>query len=113
VRVRAVQVRPDVVLSVVPSDLNIILQRLDPAASTARFDLVVATNVFIYYDVFEQSLALANVARMLRPGGLLLSNTQLTELPGVPMTRVAHTDVVYTETAVGDRVMAYERGGSR
>lgn len=112
VRVRAIQVRPAVVLSVVPQDLNIVLQRLDPLAPAERFDLVVATNVFIYYDVFEQSLALANVARMLRPGGLLLSNTLLTELPGLPMARVAHTDVVYTDTAVGDRVMAYERTGS-
>ena len=113
VRMRAVQARPDVVRSVVPQDLNIVLQRLDPLAPAERFDLVVATNVFIYYDVFEQSLALANVARMLRPGGLLLSNTLLTELPGLPMMRVAHTDVVYTETAVGDRVMVYERGPDR
>ncbi len=113
VRVRAIQVRPSVVLSVIPQDLNIVLQRLDPLAPAERFDLVVATNVFIYYDVFEQSLALANVARMLRPGGLLLSNTLLTELPRLPMTRVAHTDVVYTETAVGDRLMAYELAGSR
>lgn len=108
-RMRAVQVRPDVVRAVVPQDLNIVLQRLDRLPPAAQFDLVIATNVFIYYDVFEQSLALANIARMLRPGGLLLSNTLLTELPGLPLTRVAHTDVVYTETAVGDRIMVYER----
>lgn len=111
VRMRAIQVRPGIVRSVVPQNLNIVLQRLDRLAPAERFDLVVATNIFIYYDVFEQSLALANVARMLRPGGLLLSNTLLTELPRLPMTAVAHTDVVYTETAVGDRIMCYERGG--
>lgn len=113
VRMRAVRVRPDVVRSVKPQDLNIVLQRLDGLATAERFDLVVATNIFIYYDVFEQSLALANVARMLRAGGLLLSNTLLTELPRLPMTAVAHTDVVYTETAVGDRIMAYELADSR
>lgn len=111
VRVRAIRVRPDVVRAMRPRDLNIVLQRPDPLVSAERFDLVVATNIFIYYDVFEQSLALANVARMLRPGGLLLSNTLLTELPRLPMTLVAHTDVVYTETAVGDRIMCYERSG--
>ena len=110
-RIRAVRVRPEVVRSVAPQDLNIVLQRLDRLATAERFDLVVATNIFIYYDVFEQSLALANVARMLRPGGLLLSNTLLTELPRLPMTAVAHTDVVYTETAVGDRIMSYELAG--
>ncbi|MBI3050181.1 MAG: class I SAM-dependent methyltransferase [Acidobacteria bacterium] len=109
VRVRAIQVRPEVLRSVVPQDLNIVLQRLDGLAPAERFDLVVATNIFIYYDVFEQSLALANVARMLRPGGLLLSNTLVPELPGLPMTLVTHTDVVYTETAVGDRILCYER----
>jgi hypothetical protein len=108
VRVRAVAVRPDVVDAVVPQDLDIVLQRLDGLPPAGQFDLVIATNVFIYYDVFEQSLALANIARMLRPGGLLLSNTLLTELPELPMTRVAYTDVVYTETAVGDRVIVYE-----
>jgi SAM-dependent methyltransferase len=113
VRLRAVHVHPDVVRSVVPHDLNIVLQRLEALPPAEQFDLVIATNVFIYYDVFEQSLALANVARMLRPGGLLLSNTLLNELPGLPMTRVAHADVVYTETAVGDRIMVYELAGSR
>jgi SAM-dependent methyltransferase len=109
VRMRAVGVRPDVVRSVTPQDLDIVLQRLDGLPPDRQFDLVIATNVFIYYDVFEQSLALANVAQMLRPGGLLLSNTLLAELPGLPMNRVAYTDVVYTETAIGDRIMVYER----
>ena len=113
VRMRAIQVRPDIVRAVAPQDLNVVLQRLAPLAPAERFDLVVATNIFIYYDVFEQSLALANVARMLRPGGLLLSNTLLTELPRLPMALVAHTDVVYTETAIGDRVMCYERSDDR
>jgi hypothetical protein len=32
------------------------------------FDLIIATNVLVYYDVFEQTLALADVSKMLRPG---------------------------------------------
>src|SRR5918994_2191289 len=74
VKVRAVRVRPDVVLSITPLDLNIVFERLEPLADDERFDLVVATNVFVYYDTFQQALAVTNVGRMLRPGGSLLSN---------------------------------------
>ena len=35
---------------------------------------MIATNVFIYYDVLEQALALANVDAMLKPGAFLLAN---------------------------------------
>jgi len=109
VQVRALRVRPDTVQSIVPRALNIVLQRLSLLPPAERFDLVIATNVLIYYDVFEQSLALANIATMLRPGGLLLSNTLVAELPQLPMALVAHTDIVYTETGVGDRILCYER----
>ena len=63
----------------------------------------------MYYDVFEQSLALANVARMLRPGGLFLSNNFTFELPSTPMRIVGATDVPYTDTGDGDRVFWYQR----
>jgi hypothetical protein len=76
------QIRPVVVLACEPVDLDIIVQRLD-LAPAARFDLIVATNIFVYYDAFEQSLAAENVASMLKPGGILLSNDRLPELaPG-------------------------------
>jgi hypothetical protein len=76
-----VRIRPNVVRAIAPHDLNIVLQRPDPLPDVERFDLVIATNILIYYDVFEQSLALANSARMLRPGGFLLSNNPVFELP--------------------------------
>jgi len=76
VRVRAVRVRPEVVRSVVPRDLNIVVERLDLEPGE-RFDLVVATNVFIYYDRFEQTLGLLNLGTMMRPGGSLLVNQAL------------------------------------
>jgi hypothetical protein len=74
VAVRAVRVRPAVVLTVTSHDLNVVLQRLEPLAPDERFDLIIATNLLVYYDVFERSLALANVDKMLRPGGLFLAN---------------------------------------
>jgi hypothetical protein len=113
VQVRTVMVRPTVVTQVVARDVDVVLERIDVTSDQDRFDLVIATNVLLYYDVFEQSLALANIAAMLRKGGILLSNTRLVELPGLPMTLAGHTDVVYTRLPgigdAGDRVSWYRR----
>ena len=46
-----------------------------------RFDLVVATNVLVSYDPFEQALALSNIAAMLEPGGFFLTNYAVTPRP--------------------------------
>ena len=98
VQLRAVRVPPAVVMAIIPRDLNIVLQRPEPLAADERFDLIIATNILIYYDVFEQSLALSNVAKMLRPGGFFLSNNNPTLiLPTTPMDVVGSTEVVYTD----------------
>ena len=89
--------------------MNVVLQRLEQPEPQKRFDAIIATNVLVYYDVFEQSLALANLAAMLRPGGLLLSNDLLHELPTLPMNAIDHTDVGYTDAGDGDRVIWYQR----
>ncbi len=110
---RAVRIRPEMVTAIEPRDLNIIFQRFNRLADDQRFDLVVATDMLLYYNVFEQSLALANVASMLRPRGLFLSNTGLVELPGIEVNGVGYTDVLYqTLPEVGDRLYAYQRQGS-
>jgi hypothetical protein len=112
VEVRGVAVRPDVLRATTARDLNVVLQRM-PASAGAPFDLVIATNILLYYDVFEQSLAAANIAAMLRPGGLLLTNTRIVELPGIPLGAAGHTDVTYTSQAgvgdTGDRIMWYQK----
>jgi len=106
-KMRAVRIRPDVVRAITPEDVNIVLQRPDVSADR-QFDLVIATNILIYYDVFEQSLALANISRILRPGGLLLTNTPLFELPTIPMRAVGGTTVTYMAGA-SDGVVWYRR----
>jgi hypothetical protein len=111
VAVRSVIVRPPVVLAITPRELNVVLERTEPA-NDGEFDLVVATNILIYYDVFEQSLAAVNVGRMLNPSGVFLSNDRLLELPGSPLRSVGATDVVYMTTGnapKGDRVWWYRR----
>jgi hypothetical protein len=108
-KVRAVRIRPDVVTSISPQDLNIVLQRLTLAAGE-QFDLMIATNILVYYDVFEQSLALANVEKMLRPGGFLLSNNALLELPGSRMHSVDYETVIYSDRPDdGDHIVWYQR----
>ena len=113
VLVRSVRVRPGIVASVVPQDLNIVLQRLGPLPPGERFDLIIATNVLVYYSVFEQCLALTNLAAMLRPGGMLLSNTDVPLLPGLPMVRLGYTEMAYTDRANAvDRVVWFQRMAS-
>jgi len=73
VRARAVDLRPEAVLDVSGEELNIVLERLS-TTETSRFDLVVTTNVLVYYESFEQALAVSNIASMLRDGGLLMTN---------------------------------------
>ena len=97
---RAVRVRPDVVLSLQPVNLNIVLERIH-LAEADRFDLMVGTNIFIYYDAFERALALENAGAMLKRGGLLLTNDRLPEVPGGSMRQAGLTDVQYNRDAVG------------
>ena len=110
--VRSVSIRPEVVLSITPLDLNIVTEGLGESGG-APFDLIVATNILLYYDVFDQSLATANIARMLRPGGFLLTNNRIFELPESPITGVGFTDVVYMSLPgigdTGDRIVWYQK----
>jgi hypothetical protein len=108
VDVRAVRIRPDVVETITARDLDIILQRPDPLPESERFDLVIATNILIYYDVYEQSLALANIAWMLHSGGLLLTNNPLFELPAIPVHQIGETKATYTEAGF-DWIAWYQR----
>jgi len=97
---RAVRIRPDVVLNCQPVDLNIVLERMN-LAEADRFDLMVGTNIFIYYDAFERSLALENAGAMLKREGLLLTNDRLPEVPGGSMRLAGVIDVQYNHDAVG------------
>jgi hypothetical protein len=114
--VRRILVRPATVLSITTQDLNIVLQRPDPLQAGEQFDLMIATNILLYYDVFEQSLAGINIAKMLRPGGLLLTNNRIFELPSTPLSGIDFTDVNYISIpgigSTGDRIIWYQRTGS-
>jgi hypothetical protein len=84
---RAVSVRPPVVLRVTPEDMNVVFQTI-PLPPDKQFDLVIGTNIFVYYDSFEQSLARANLATMIKPGGFLITNEALA---GNALTQLANS----------------------
>jgi hypothetical protein len=106
-RSRAVEIRPQAVLSCQAEELNIIAQRRE-LAPEERFDLMVATNIFVYYDAFEQALAMQNVSSMLATGGILLANDELPVLASSGMEPAGATSV--SDGASGrDAVVAYRK----
>ena len=109
VKVRAVRIRPSVVSRITPLDLNIVSQRLD-LASFEQFDLIIATNILVYYDTFEQSLAMTNVEEMLRPGGFLLANNALPEFPFLPLHAFGYLTVAYSDRPNdGEHIVWYQK----
>jgi SAM-dependent methyltransferase len=109
VRLRALSVRPSVVQRIAARDLNITAQVL-ALSDDERFDLIVGTNVFLYYDRLQQALAMASVARMLRPGGLLLSNNALVEAPSTGMHSIGYSKTLYSNRDEdGDLIISYQK----
>jgi SAM-dependent methyltransferase len=94
---RAVRARPAAVQRLSALDLNIVTERIDGEA----FDLVIATNVFVYYDVLEQALAMSNVEAMLKPGGYLLANVSAPPLASLTIRPVETTTTRYTAARDG------------
>ncbi len=68
---KSLRVREDIARRVTAAAMNIVTERYDPSPA---YDLVVASNVFVYFNDCELRLALANIRSMLRPGGYLVHN---------------------------------------
>jgi hypothetical protein len=106
---RAVKVRPEVVARVTPLAVNVVYERLNLPADRA-YDLVIGTNVFLYYGAFEQSLARANISAMLRPGGLLISTDKLPENVPSSLKDVLDIPIVMSEQPlIQDFAFCYQR----
>ena len=106
---RAVEIRPEVILSCKPVDLNVIFEQFDRSA-TRPFDLIIATNVFIYYDTLEQALALQNISALLKPTGFFLTNDWLPPPAQLPMRSIGYTPVRYGEGSDwGDNIFWWQR----
>ena len=94
------------VLACEPVDLNVALERMNLSAKD-RFDMVVGTNIFVYYDAFKR--ALENIGAMLKPGGLLLTNDRLPEVPGGSMRLAGATSVQSGQHGVVDAMGWYRK----
>jgi SAM-dependent methyltransferase len=66
---RSIVVNNQVAAAIHAIRLNILTERLEQS-----YDLVIATNVLLYFNPNELSLALTNIAKMLRPGGCFVHN---------------------------------------
>lgn len=108
---RAVKVRPAIVRRITPVDMNIVYQQL-PLPPDDRFDLIIGTNIFIYYGGFEQSLARVNLAAMLKPAGYILSNDKLEDRVPAGLEQLMVTDIPMTPPPViTDHIYCYRRRG--
>ena len=102
--VRAVRARPSAVRRMSVMNLNIVTERLEGES----FDLVIATNVFIYYDVLEQALAMSNVEAMLKPGAFLLANFSAPNLTSIRIRPVETTQTLYAHARdVNERILDF------
>lgn len=70
-------------------------------------DLIVATNVLVYYTPFEQALAAAHIAAMLRPDGIFLTNNDVPLIAAMKPS-VGRFRVKYSERQ-NDEVFVYQR----
>ena len=108
IELRAISVTPSIVSAIAPHDLNVVVQR-QQLAERERFDLIVATNILVYYDAFEQSLALANIASMLRPGGIFLANYAVAPSAQMEALPQLTTPVFFDKQQNGDTIYCYRR----
>ena len=99
-------VQPKYAALIEPVDLNVVSQTL----SERKFDLVVATNILVYYDRFQQVLAMAGIAGMMNAGGVFLSNTVLPAQRPASLEYLGRRSVTYSISgSYGDDVVAYRR----
>ena len=110
---KSILVRREVTAVVNGLTLDVAASRIEPAG----FDLVVATNVLPYLDDAALTMAMANMASMLAPGGVLLHNesrplmaTLGAEL-GLPIThaRTATIATVRGAKPLADAVFMHEK----
>jgi hypothetical protein len=108
-KVRAIAVRPAFAARLSAMDLNVTAQRLT-LPEVEQFDLIVGTNIFLYYDRLQQALATMSVASMLKPGGILLSNNALVEVPAGGLRSIGYSRVLYSNREEdGDLIIWYQK----
>lgn len=111
--VKTVRVNEAAARALNASTVDIVTERLD----TEPFDVAIATNILPYFDDVQLTLALTNVAAMLRPGGVLLHNEsrplvgEVTETLGVRFEHSRHASIASVRGAppLGDSVWIHRK----
>ena len=89
--------------------MNVVTQTMDVPEGQG-FDLVIATNMLVYYDLFQQALAMTSVAHMMNPRGVLLVNHTLPAQHPSALEYLGRRSVSYSAAgAFGDDVVVYRR----
>jgi hypothetical protein len=110
VHIEAVSIRPEIARHITPVDTNIVFEHLAIPNPEEKFDLIIGTNIFIYYGAFEQSLARVNLAAMLKPGGLVLTNDMLADkVPGQLEEAHRTTIEVRADPEIVEHIYCYRR----
>ena len=105
VRTRSVRIRPGIVLRILVRHLDVVYERL-VLPEAERFDLIVGTNIFVYYGSFEQTLAEQNLSAMLGENGIVLTNDALpTRSQASPFRELGFSTTGYSDRPKdGDRI---------
>jgi hypothetical protein len=110
IHIRAVSIRPEVARQITAVDMNIVFQHLAVTDPDQKFDLIIGTNIFIYYGAFEQSLARANLSAMLKPGGFAMTNDMLADKVSSQLEEVHRTAIeVRSNPQITEHVYCYRR----
>ncbi len=108
-------VKPQFATRILAEELNLVAQTREASAGQG-FDLVVATNVFGYYNVLEQAMAMTNIAQMLASagivlasGGIVLANNPLPTDKVQALEYLGVRHVSFTDNGAGDDVLMFRR----
>jgi len=104
VELRGLAIRPQVAANVTPVNFNIVTDKWNGQP----FDLVIATNVLVYYDPLDQALAFEGIEAMLRQGGFFITNNVVVELPASRLRAIGVIAVQHSAERI-DRVFWYRR----
>ena len=104
--VRAVALKPQIAARVAIEDLNIVTQTVEGQT----FDLVIATGLFDYYSRQAQTLALANIAKLLSSGGILLADGVLQSVKSPDLEALGEREVRFTKSGTAaDTIATFRR----
>jgi hypothetical protein len=108
-KLRAISITSTHLSKIKSFDTNIVVES-PVLLEKDKYDLVIGTNIFVYYSELEKALIMKNIDKMLRKGGLLLSNDALTEISATKLRKIGQTETFYSDKKVdGDLVIWYQK----